>query len=124
MIFLRTLSSLDVDLIDRTHEGSGAFETRSTTEKLPMSALGQKQTSEQVRIMSLYPQKRTSAERIGMSAKCCQKPTSLGLLDNLVRTGNQRGRHGEAKRLGGLEVDDQFVLGRGLYRKVGRLLAF
>jgi hypothetical protein len=29
----------------------------------------------------------------------------------------------EAKRLGGLEVDDEFVLGRRLHRKVGRLLA-
>ena len=58
-----------------------------------------------------------------MSAKCCQKPTSLGLLDNLVRTGNQRGRHGEAKRLGGLEVNRKLILGRRLDRQVGGLLA-
>ena len=32
-------------------------------------------------------------------------------------------RHGEAERLGGLEVDDQLVLGRRLHRQVGRLLA-
>ena len=32
-------------------------------------------------------------------------------------------RHFEAKRLGGLQVDDQFVLGRRLHRQIGRLLA-
>jgi hypothetical protein len=29
------------------------------------------------------------------------------LFDNFVGTGNQRGRHGEAKRLGDLEIDDR-----------------
>jgi hypothetical protein len=32
-------------------------------------------------------------------------------------------RHVEAERLGGFEVDDQFVLGRRLDRQVGRLFA-
>ena len=34
------------------------------------------------------------------------------------------GGHVEAERLGGLEVDDQLVLGRRLHRQVGRLFAF
>src|SRR5215472_4687763 len=38
--------------------------------------------------------------------------------------GEQAIGHCEAKRLGGLEVDRQLVLGRRLYRKVGRPLAF
>src|SRR5262249_25409028 len=44
--------------------------------------------------------------------------------DHLVGAGEHCRRHVEAKRLRRLEVDGQPVLGRRLYRKVGRLLAF
>src|SRR5205823_7276669 len=44
-------------------------------------------------------------------------------LDDLVGAGEERLRHGQAQRLGGLQVDDQLELGRLLYRQVGRLLA-
>src|SRR5215471_2110031 len=52
--------------------------------------------------------------------------TSLRLahsFDHLVGAREQRLRHGEAQRLRGLEVDDEFILGRRLHRQVGQLLA-
>src|SRR5215468_4674187 len=51
--------------------------------------------------------------------------TSLRLahsLDHLVGAGQQRWRHVQAERPGGLEVDHQLVLSRRLHWQVGRLL--
>ena len=46
------------------------------------------------------------------------------LLDYLVRGGQQRFRDGKAECFGGLEVENHFVLGRGLHWEVGRFLTF
>jgi len=48
---------------------------------------------------------------------------TASLFDDFVGKGEQRRGHSEAKRLRGLEVDDQLKLGRCLHRKVGSLLA-
>src|SRR6516162_609281 len=45
-------------------------------------------------------------------------------LNNLIRRSQQRLRDGDAKRLGGLEVDDEFEFRRLLHGEVGRLFAF
>ena len=42
---------------------------------------------------------------------------------HLVGASDQRGRHVEAKGLGGPQINDKFVFGRRLHGKVGRLLA-
>ena len=44
--------------------------------------------------------------------------------DHLVGTLSEKPRHFEPERLGGLEVDHQFKLDRGLNGKLARLLAF
>ena len=45
------------------------------------------------------------------------------LTDHLVGCREQRGRYGQAKRLGGFEIDDQFELGRLLIRQIAGFFA-
>lgn len=47
-----------------------------------------------------------------------------GLFDHLIGAAEQRQRHVDAERLGGLEIDDHLDLGEPLHRQIGGLLAF
>ena len=58
-----------------------------------------------------------------MSANRCHVRRSKILFDHLVGGDEQVRRDGDALRLGGLQIDHRFELGRILRRKLTRLLA-
>src|SRR5262245_13306469 len=69
--------------------------------------------------------KLPAGESEGRLRQCTHAPRRKqgSLLDHLVGAGEQRRRHLQAERLGGLQIDHQLVLGRRLHWQVGRLLA-
>ena len=70
--------------------------------------------------MSALPPK---ADMCGALADVCFVPIAdICLFDHFVGAGKHGRRHGEAERLGGLEVEHHFVLVRCLHRQIGRLL--
>ena len=82
-----------------------------------MSALGHKRTSQHVRVMSALPPK---ADMDQQGCDVCFVPKAdivrcgenTSLLDHLVGGGEQGLRERQAKRLGGLEVEDKLEFGR------------
>src|SRR5262249_10152670 len=52
-----------------------------------------------------------------------EPPSPFTSFDHLVGAGKQRGRHGDAERFRGLEVDHQLELSRPLHGQVGWLFA-
>src|SRR5262245_2879988 len=70
----------------------------------------------------LYPRKRHQMRT--MECPLRAKSGHWPLFDHIVGLRKQRWWHRYAQRLRSLEVDHQLVLGRRLYRKIGRLLAF
>ena len=87
-----------------------------------MSALGQKQTFAAQNAMSALPPNSGHVRCTRPYPLCANSghaPQQKGFLfDHFVGPGEQRRRHSEAKRLGSLEINHQFVLGRRLHRHV------
>src|SRR5262245_1243377 len=66
------------------------------------------------RPMSALPRKRTNSGALDLSALCQKRtfaPQQKTLFDHLIGGDKQGGRNGEAKRLGGLEIDSQMEFG-------------
>jgi hypothetical protein len=80
-------------------------------EEAPMSALGQKRTLRVQGRMSALCQKQTF---------CAAAETAL--FDYLVGAGQHRRRNGNAERISGFKIDDQFKFGRQLYSQLTRVL--
>jgi len=91
--------------------------------RCPMSALGHKQTFALQKVMSALPPK---ADMCGatMDVRFGPKADNTYLFDHLVGSGDERGRHGETKRLRSLEIDDQLQLGREFHRQITRFGSF
>jgi hypothetical protein len=78
------------------------------------------------RCMSAVSQKRTNSSqprqvRFVPGADICNAE-NCSLFDDLVGTGEQRRRHYEAERLGGLEIDGHLKFRELLHRQISRLL--
>ena len=95
---------------------------RSKTRK-PMSALGQKQTSDWSRFMSALLPKADIAGR-WLDVRFVPEADMFTIsLDQLVGTQLNLTRNREADRLCSLEVDHQLVLGGRLHGQVARLFS-
>ena len=93
-----------------------------------MSALGQKQTSEDVKAMSALPPKADITKcdwnvRYVPKADICSAANS-SLFDHLVGASKHRLRNCEFYCFGSLEIDYKLVLRRRLHGKIGWLLTF
>src|SRR5271169_2286490 len=95
--------------------------------RCPLRVISGQTVASQNPTLSAMIQKRTNycdaaiVRFVPIAADAPQQTVSL--FDHLVGGGEQSRRHGEAERLGGLEVDEKFDLGGPLDWQVRRLLA-
>jgi hypothetical protein len=70
-----------------------------------------RERAERLALSPLFPQQQTFLSPAVTSEKCHNSGHRAASHDHFVGAGKQRGRHGNAELLGGLEVDHQIVLG-------------
>src|SRR5262245_66316431 len=92
-----------------------------------MSALGHKQTCAAIGDVRFTPNsgllQRTRPCPLWANSRLMQRSKTASLFDHLIRTGEQRRRHSQPKRLRGFQIDNELVLGRRLHRQVSRFLS-
>jgi hypothetical protein len=77
------------------------------------------------RVMSRGRLRRTFVCRLRVKKRShAAQQTAARLFDHLIGLCEQRGRHGKAERLGGLEIYHQLELGRLFNRQITRFRAF
>ena len=89
-----------------------------------ISDVGPLRPIDDVCAMSVSP-RLLSCQQTTFRAKTCCEPMRQGraLFNHLVGCGEERRRRIEAKGFGSFEIDDDFILGRHLHRKISRLFA-
>jgi len=111
--FPAALTAPDVSVCHRAH-------FRELAAQMSMSALGHKQTFAVRSRMSALPPRADMCSAVP-DVRFGPIADIAGFHSITSSARKQRGRHGDAECLGGLEIDHQLILGRSLDRKVSRL---
>src|SRR5262249_40516871 len=124
-----SLSSNEMRIVGWSTGRPSDFRETSRESELSAGSFSSDRRAPGARRLSASRQKRTSERlpryvRLVPKAAVSRRSKNGPLFDDLVGASKQRGWHSDAERLSGLEVDGEFVLGRGLHCQVGRFPTF